>query len=65
MKQCSDFEAAVDRIRGMDLSNAPEAFKEQVAKCAADTEDIINDFRQTVAHCEKSIGKSFSAAPTA
>lgn len=56
-KQCGDFEGILDSIRRLDLSHAPESFKEQLAQCAFDTKDVIDDFRQTVARYEKSMGE--------
>lgn len=68
MKQCSDFDGVLNSIRKLDLSNATESFKEQLKKCTFDTQGVINDFRRTVAHYEKSMGESssrgiFASAP--
>ncbi len=68
MKQCNDFDTVLDSIRRLDLSNVTNSFKEQLVQCAFDTQDVINDFRQTVARYEKSMGKSasrgkFASAP--
>lgn len=67
-KQCNDFDTVLASIRRLDLSNATESFKEQLAQCAFDTQGVINDFRQTVARYEKSMGESssrgkFASAP--
>lgn len=64
-KKCEDFDAVLASIRRLDLSNATESFKEQLAKCAFDTQGVINDFRKTVTRYEKSMGESSSRGKVA
>ncbi|ROT35336.1 hypothetical protein SODALDRAFT_328658 [Sodiomyces alkalinus F11] len=58
MKQCTDFEAILGDVSRLDLSLASGTFKERLRECSFDTQDVIKDFRETVARYEKSMGEA-------
>ncbi|KAF5013001.1 hypothetical protein FDECE_948 [Fusarium decemcellulare] len=67
-RQCQGFLAVVRELRALDFSGVPESFQVQIAQHSAELMKHVQDFQETVAHYEKSMGKTakrglFSSAP--
>ncbi|KAJ3545950.1 hypothetical protein NM208_g2243 [Fusarium decemcellulare] len=67
-RQCKGFLAVVREVKALDFSGVPESFQAQMIQYSAELMEHVQDFRETVARYEKSMGETtkrgfFSSAP--
>lgn len=55
---CEAFTSVLSEIQRLELSNAPDPFRQQLEKHLIDSQEFVQQFRDMIARYEKSMGKA-------